>query len=687
MKIGTRLHFGFGGILIVLLTTFLISNFSLDRISNTQKSLKSSSQFYNKIAEVDSMIERLQRYIILYAGSGMNSILENVNNLSIELNEKLIQINKANNTAQQQKILLNMQQSLDLLTEQFKRASEDRSLRDSLLHGNSLELMSKLELDYSELIGDKKLSAYTINQLLASQMNVLNAQKSMLLYVSSPDSKRSKESRKRLFRALQILEELQPHLEVLGQQETLETMIVNLTNYKKQTAQIFRLTRGYLFIFNGVIAGQASEFSRSSNELKKISLTQREILFSQFNQGINKFTDTLKISAVLSILMGLFFAWYTARGIVEPLDKITKTFTQLSKGLEVAKIPGLDQKNEIGAMAKSAQIFKEKNNQTEQLLIEAKQTAKALLENKQELKLHQENLEEMVNQRTKELELSIVTLKKTQSQLAKSERMASIGSMVQGVAHELNTPVGLALTATTHIYADSQVMQKNITDGKLTKDALTDYLEATISLTDSMSTSLEKAAQLIKSFKLVSVSEHQEHIQQFNLKDHLNNLLATMRRSIDSKYQINNLIADNIVIDSYPGVFYQIYTNFMNNSILHGFDGQESGQISISAVIENDNLILNYVDDGVGMDDDTKKNLYEAFFTTKRARGGTGLGMNIVQALVNDKLHGEIRLRSAIGQGTNYTLVIPLAAQQQIATNTPASLIKDKQSVSQMQES
>ncbi|NRA55468.1 MAG: HAMP domain-containing histidine kinase [Gammaproteobacteria bacterium] len=671
MKIGTRLNFGFGGIILVILTTFFISHFSLQRMNNTQQTLKSSSKFYNEIAEVDSMIEQLQRYIILYADAGMSSIFDKVTHLSVELTEKLAFINRAQaNTAQQNKILLNMQQSIVLLTEQFVRAAEDRSERDLLLHGTSLALIDRLELAFAKLIGDEQLSEQLKYQLLASQMNVLSAQKSMLLYVTSPDSKRSKDSRKRLYQALQLLISVKPQLEQLGKQGIAQGMIADLRSYKSKSAQIFRLTRGYLFIFNGVIAGQASEFSRSSNELKNISLNQRELLFLEFNQRVNKFSDTLKISAALSVIMGLFFAWYTARGIVDPLHQITTTLSSLSKGLDVEQIPGLQYKNEIGAMAKSAQIFKEKNNQTEQLLIEAKQTAQVLLENRQELKLHQENLEEMVHQRTQQLEQSIVTLKETQTQLAKSERMATIGNMVQGVAHELNTPVGLALTAATHIYSDSNIMADKVKDGKLTKDSLTEYLDSTISLTDSMSTSLEKAAQLIKSFKLVSVNEHQEHLQQFNLKDHLNNLLASMRRSIDKKFHISNLIADDIVIDSYPGVFYQIYTNFMNNSILHGFDGLDQGEITISAVIDGENLILDYRDDGIGMDKQTQNNLYEAFFTTKRARGGTGLGMNIVQALVNDKLHGVIKLTSELGEGTQYTLTLPLKAQSSHAEVT-----------------
>lgn len=660
MKLGTRLHLGFGGIILVLLGVFFLTSLSLERITNTQTSLASSSQFHNRIANVDSMIERLQRYIILYANTGMSSIYDSTTILSKELVEELSNIRHlTSNTPEKISILDNMQQSLSLLTEQFNRASEDRNERDLLLHQQSAETIGLIEQDFSALAATS-LSQSLKNKLILHESQVIKAQKALLFYVTNPDSKHSKSSRMQIIAAVNGLQAIQQ--QSLGHQEseTLARLITNVKNYRKQSAKIFRLTRGYLFIFNGVIAGQASEFSRSSQELKDIALAQRETLFDYFNQLVSQFSVFLNGAAILSIVMGGFFAWFTGRGIIVPLAKITDTLISLSKGEAVEKIPGLEQHNEIGDMARSAQVFKEKNNQTEQLLIDSEQTAKVLLASREDLRRHQENLEQMVYERTQELEETISSLNKTQTQLAKSERMATIGNMVQGVAHELNTPVGLALTAVTHIQSDSEVQVANLEAGKLTKDSLADYLDSTISLTGSMSTSLEKAAQLIKSFKLVSVNEHQEHLQQFNLQEHLNNLLASMRRSIDPKFDIINQMPVDISIESYPGVLYQIYTNLMNNSVLHGFEDRDHGKITISATLEAQQLIITYSDDGVGMDQETQESLYEAFFTTKRARGGTGLGMNIVQALVTDKLHGEILLKSKLGQGTTYIISLPL---------------------------
>ena len=663
MRIGTRLYIGFGGIIVALLGLFILSHFSLEQMERNQKTLKTSSHFYNEIAKADSMIEEMQRYIILYANTGMSSVYDSVNELSVELNNELTTIEQLTSVEAERQIIANMVESLRLLTEQFKRAAEDRNERDQLLHKDALQLSSKIDEQYQALRNMPSLNQALQQKVILAQMGVNKAQQSMLLYVTNPDSSRSKASRRELINSVRDLKSSIPLMPAETAQVLANKIIEDMQAYRKQLSKIFRLTRGYLFIFNGVIAGQAAEFSRSSQELKDLSLAQRESLFVVLEKTIADYSMSSTIATSFCVLLGVFFAWYTARGIIEPLQKITNTFIALSRDQIVERIPGLDSRNEIGVMAKSAQVFKEKNQQTEDLLKEAKHTQHILLENKEALKRHQENLEEMVSQRTQELEESIVTLKKTQTQLAKSERMASIGNMVQGVSHELNTPVGLALTAATHIHGDGKKLVKSLHDGKLTKDLLSDFLESTLMLTDSMSVSLEKAAQLIKSFKLVSVNEHQEHLQRFHMREHLDNLLASMRRSIDRKYIIKNQIKDHVIIDSYPGVFYQIYTNFMNNSVLHGFEGRDKGTMTIDASIKDQHLILIYSDDGVGMDEETQANLYEAFFTTKRARGGTGLGMNIVQALVSDKLHGDIELKSVVGEGTVYTLTIPLTGQ------------------------
>lgn len=381
-------------------------------------------------------------------------------------------------------------------------------------------------------------------------------------------------------------------------------------------------------------------------------------------------------ATLMSLFILFIFHYLVTRYLVVMADFSRNiSFDNLEQPLVLPRRVGNDN-DEIGSMvaalnqtkinlkqmvnAKEASLTLSAEVEQSQIKIELEQNFRQEIEDKNTSLLQ-------VNQK---MEQTLADLQNAQKQLVKSERMAAIGNMVQGVAHELNTPVGLAYTAVTHIQHDSEKLQLKIANGGLTKSALVSYLESSVSLTGSIATSLDKAAQLIKSFKLVSVNEHQEHLQQFNLCDNLDNLLASMRRSIDKKFEIINSMPKDIEIESYPGVFYQIYTNLINNSVIHGFDDLDHGTIKISAKVSAGKIIIEFSDDGLGMSKDTLSKLYEPFFTTKRARGGTGLGMNIVHTLVGEKLEGDIDIKSELGQGTTYFITLPLVDIHSVKENS-----------------
>ncbi len=259
-----------------------------------------------------------------------------------------------------------------------------------------------------------------------------------------------------------------------------------------------------------------------------------------------------------------------------------------------------------------------------------------------------------------ELEEAFSELKSTQDKLINSEKMAALGGMVQGVAHELNTPIGLSITGASHIKNDTERLTQLLSVNKMKKSDLDDYLDSTINLSKSITVSLDKAANLIRSFKLVSVEQHEEHEQSFNVHSNLADILYSVNPSIkDKKITFVNNIPQDISIRSFPGVFYQIYTNFINNSVLHGFEGRDNGVIEVTATYQDEMLDIVYCDNGKGMNEEVVKKVFEPFFTTKRARGGTGLGMNIIYNLVHDKLLGTISVTSKEGLGAQYHLRIP----------------------------
>jgi signal transduction histidine kinase len=270
----------------------------------------------------------------------------------------------------------------------------------------------------------------------------------------------------------------------------------------------------------------------------------------------------------------------------------------------------------------------------------------------------------MLAKSNNELESTISKLKKTQDQLITSEKMAALGGMVKGVAHELNTPIGLSITGISHIQNDAIRLKTLLAKNKMKKSDLEEFLGSTVDLSKSIGVGLDKAASLIKSFKLVSVEQHEELKQHFDVRNNLEDILQSVRHSVKGKnINVINKIEENIELCSFPGVFYQVYTNLINNSVLHAFEGRDQGEMIISAVFEDNNLLMSVADNGCGMSEEVVKQVFDPFFTTKRANGGTGLGMNIIYNLVNEKLYGDIKIESKVGVGTTVSLKVPNLAE------------------------
>ncbi|MCP4347627.1 MAG: GAF domain-containing protein [Desulfobacterales bacterium] len=267
------------------------------------------------------------------------------------------------------------------------------------------------------------------------------------------------------------------------------------------------------------------------------------------------------------------------------------------------------------------------------------------------------NLEHKVSERTSQLEESLEHLKKTQDQLVQSEKMAALGGLVAGVAHEINTPVGIGVTEASFLQEKTKFFSEAYTSGNLKRSDFEKYIKNAIGASDSILSNLERAAELITSFKQVAVDQSSEERRRFVLKTYISEILL----SLHSKYKkTSHTIAVNcpedLEIDSYPGVFSQVITNFVTNSLIHGFEGIEKGEIVFDISAEGDELLFRYSDNGRGMDDECLRQVFEPFFTTKRTRGGTGLGMHVVYNLVTQRLGGHLKCKSTPGEGTSFLI-------------------------------
>lgn len=272
------------------------------------------------------------------------------------------------------------------------------------------------------------------------------------------------------------------------------------------------------------------------------------------------------------------------------------------------------------------------------------------------------HLESRVASRTQELQDSLETLKKAQLQLIESEKMAALGNLVSGVAHEVNTPLGNAITGGSIIVRETQQLLRQMEEGTLKKSFMEQKLNILNETSSLLLKSVNQAANLIRSFKRISVDQSVEDKQEFNLYEYFEEILLTFHNKLKKIPVTVTIEGDReLLIKSYPGVYAQIISNFIQNSLLHGFnDTITDAAISIRFEIKNKNLVLTYADNGVGMDEKIKKIAFEPFTTTKRNAGGTGLGLNIVYNLITQKLLGKITLNAEVQRGVSFTLTLPL---------------------------
>ncbi|MBF0098963.1 MAG: HAMP domain-containing histidine kinase [Magnetococcales bacterium] len=265
-----------------------------------------------------------------------------------------------------------------------------------------------------------------------------------------------------------------------------------------------------------------------------------------------------------------------------------------------------------------------------------------------------------LQQSNEALRNSLVMIKRAQSQLMEAEKMASLGSLVAGVAHEINTPVGTGYTAASFLEQRGRECRLLFEQGNLRKSDLEMFFRDLSESTTMIAQNLARAAELIRSFKLVAVDRTNEERRLFRLNEYIHHVLLSLRpRLKQTRHSVSVDCPESLTINSYPGVFSQIITNLLVNSLQHAFQPEEEGKIIVQVVVTEGDILFCYSDNGRGMQEKDRARLFEPFFTTARHRGGTGLGMHIVYNLVTQVLKGRIECISGPDQGTRYAIHIP----------------------------
>lgn len=279
-----------------------------------------------------------------------------------------------------------------------------------------------------------------------------------------------------------------------------------------------------------------------------------------------------------------------------------------------------------------------------------------------QIRAHQATLEDTVKQRTRALEEALTDLRNSQEQLLVSEKMAVLGGLVAGVAHEINTPVGVGVTAASHLETKVQEVACLYRRGELTEEKYEEFLDDAIEGSQIILRNLRTAASLVSSFKLVAVDQSSEAMRDFNLKDYLHTIVQSLQPELkQTRISVAIDCPDDLLMTSYPGDFSQIFTNLIMNSLAHGFDqGTAAGSIGIEVKKEGGNALIRYRDSGKGIPAEVIRKVFDPFFTTNRQGGRSGLGMHIVYNIIMQKLKGTISCEDTAEQGALFIIRTPI---------------------------
>lgn len=386
----------------------------------------------------------------------------------------------------------------------------------------------------------------------------------------------------------------------------------------------------------------------------------RESILKNIIQSAEKI---ITMQIVAGLLLALLLLWRVHRIITRHLIDLNRQLEDKNNSdqHQYLTLQRANYNDELSAVVNS---FNQLTEEIDQELKNKEAAQKELAETNSKLEQRVEERTQNLQEAIDELHTTLENLKNTQGQLIESEKLSSLGGMVAGVAHEINTPIGLCITTHSFIKDLFRDMNQRFESGNISKQNFTDFMHSMEESVDILSKNLERAAKLVKSFKHVSEDQAGEALRSFNLDEYLQEILSTLHPKLKmTQHQVNIRCADDIDIQGYPGALSQVITNLVMNSLLHGFEQTDNGIISIEAELQGDQVEILYADNGKGLNKEAQAKIFEPFYTTKRGFGGTGLGMHLVYNLVNQTLQGSIQLQQA-SHGCAFMISIPKQLQE-----------------------
>lgn len=396
--------------------------------------------------------------------------------------------------------------------------------------------------------------------------------------------------------------------------------------------------------------------STSGNAMRPVSVGKVVVYFSRANidaalasELARKVAEVVLLDVILLLALS-----YSLRVVFQPLRQLRDGLLDLAtRGAEVEALPER-RHDELGEVIHGFNQIQRRLTST----IERTRTA-----------------EEAARQSARETAAALSDLRLTQESLLQSERLASLGSLVAGVAHEINTPVGIVLTSASVLKSATDELQKAVAADGLKKSTVLRYLETAAESSRLIMNNAWRAAQLIHSFKQIAVDQTSEARRPFAVMAYVEEIVSSLRPKLKGIDIVLSTDAEakadrDFMLDSYPGAFAQVLTNLLLNCAEHAFEPEQGGRIEVRASLRGEMVEMEVADNGRGIPADIIDRIFDPFFTTRRGQGGTGLGLNIVYNLVIKQFNGSISARSTVGQGTCFLLRLPRVTPQ-AATAVP----------------
>ena len=407
-----------------------------------------------------------------------------------------------------------------------------------------------------------------------------------------------------------------------------------LTKLSEQLASRTELLR------NSIDASQAETIG-AIDELS-VKMRQREQKAQEtFDRTLAEISRRVLSIAVIFLGIILSAGVMIALSIRLPLHQIMSAMQAITSGDYDRQVQGTAARDEVGAMARAVEVFRE--------------SAIAKRATEDELRASKEQAEG-----------ALLELRAAQQNLIDAERLAALGGLVAGVAHEVNNPIGISLTVASSFARRAEMFEAELkSDTQLRRSQLQDFVRTSRDASQQLVANLQRAGELIQSFKQVAVDRSHAERRQFSLREATDQIIASLRPVLKkAMISLSVDVPDGLVIDGYPGSYGQILTNLFLNAANHAFVDGRSGTISITARARGpDDIEIIFADDGAGMTPDVQRQAFDPFFTTRRNEGGTGLGLHIVYNLVTQQLGGRMMLDSRLGQGTTFRIIMPKTAK------------------------